>query len=391
MLSLIFKVLIVAIACSGSPVLSHRDAVTSLASRRITEFLLPVAAETHEVALVPNRNLVLVSQMDTSRLVKIQLDPITEEPVAFQSFPMGANNKSGLHGIFPSTIYPGLVWLTLQYENKILLVDPGAELSAAPTIVHTIDVPKPGNGPHGVYEIGNRLWAGLKTASIQDGNYYVFSTDISDLEATNPEENLYLSLESPLFIQEEPTTKLIFVTQHISSSIMRIDLTRNETTQLPIPPGLGNTPVGMVTAYGPMKGVWFCLAGNADGGSGAFGRIDSDGKMKFFQLGKQHIGSSAGLVHIADASSADLGPALWLLSTSELSRNSTDTLIRVTFDEGVTSIIGEEYISMPTQNSWVHRLVALNSTVLVSQLNSFTLAQFSYKNTISGQGPRSMF
>ncbi|KAK2627703.1 hypothetical protein QTJ16_002349 [Diplocarpon rosae] len=378
----------VAIACSGGLVVSQRDAVTSLVSRRLTEVLLPAAAETHELARALNTNFVLVSQMDTSEIVKVQLDPITEAPVAFQSFLMGANSKSGLHGVFPSTVYPGLVWLTLQYENKILLVDPGANLSAAPTVVYTIHIPEPGNGPHGVYEIGHRLWTSLKEASIQDGNYYVFSRDISDLQATNPEQNLYPCLKSPIFIQEEPSTKLIYVTQNSNSSIMRIDVSRNETTQLPIPPEFGSSPVGMATAYGPMSGVWFCLAGNADGGSGTFGRIDSAGRMHFFQLKKQDIGTGAGLVHLADASSPDVGPALWLLSTSELSRTSTDTLIRVTFDQNVSVITGEEYISMPTQHSWVHRVVPLNSTVLVSQLHTSTLAQLSYNETVAGQRHR---
>ncbi|KAL5324137.1 hypothetical protein ACEPPN_008680 [Leptodophora sp. 'Broadleaf-Isolate-01'] len=336
---------------------------------------MPAAAETHEFARVPNSNFVLLSQMSDSQLVKIELDQDTQEPIALQSFPIG-DSKSGLHGVFPSVLYPGLV---------LLLVDPGPDLSSEPSILQTIDIPEPGNGPHCVFEIGNRVWAGLKVASEQTGEYYVFSADVSESETSSSDPVLYDCLKSPVFIQEEPTTGLIYVTQDSASSIMRINLENGATEQLPIPPEFGNTPVGMTTAYGPVEGVWFTLAGDANGGSGTFGRIDSSGEMKFFQLKAPFLGSSAGLLHIADASTPDGGPAMWLLSTSLLSASSADALIRVTFDEGVTSIVGAEYISMPTQGSWVHRVVVIGDTVVVSQLHTFTLAQLTYKNTIAGQ------
>lgn len=238
-------------------------------------------------------------------------------------------------------------------------MDPGSNLSTEPSIIQTIDVPEPGNGPHSVFEIGNRVWAGLKVASEQTGKYYVFSVDISQSSENSSDPMLYECLRSPVFIQEEPTTKLIYATQDSESSIVRINVESGETEQIPIPPEFGNTPVGMTTAYGPLEGVWFSLAGNASGGMGSFGRIDSSGEPTFFQLKEPLLGTNAGLLHIADASTLDEGPALWLLSTSLLSKQSADALIRVTFDDGVTSIVGEEYISMPTQNSWVHRVVPM--------------------------------
>jgi hypothetical protein len=73
------------------------------------------------------------------------------------------------------------------------------------------------------------------------------------------------------------------------------------------------------------------------------------------------------------------------LSTSLLSNNSPDALIRVTFDADITTISGEEYISMLTQNAMVHRVLPMDATVLVSELHTFTLAQLTYNNTIAGQ------
>lgn len=380
MLSHIFKSFAVALAV-GATTVSAQNSASSLVSRRLTEYLMPVATETHEFARVPNTNFVLLTQMSDSKLIKIELDATTEEPIAFQSFPMGKNSSSQLHGVWPSTVYPGKMWLSLQADNKLLLVDPGQNLTTEPTIIKTIDIPAPGNGPHCVFEIGNRVWAGLKVASKQTGQFYVFSADISN----SADQKLYQCLNSPVFIKEEPTTGLIYVTQDTDSSIMRINVTTGETKQLPIPPSVGNNAVGMITAYGPMSGVWFTLAGNATGGTGTFGHIGSTGEMEFFQLKHPMLGANAGLLHIADASSEAGGPALWLLSTSLLSTNSPDALIRVTFDAGVTSVSGEEYISMLTQNAKVHRVLPLDATVLVSELHTFTLAQLTYNNTIAGQ------
>ncbi|KAE8141723.1 hypothetical protein BDV38DRAFT_279071 [Aspergillus pseudotamarii] len=374
------KSLVIALAL-GATAASAQNSVTSLVSRRVTEYLMPATTETHEFARVPNTNFVLLTQMSDSELIKIELDPTTEEPIAYHSFPMGKNSSSQLHGVWPSTIYPGMMWLSLQADNKLLLVDPGQDLSTTPSIVQTIDIPAPGNGPHCVFEIGNRVWAGLKVASEQTGQYYVFSADVSN----STDQKLYQCLNSPVFIKEEPTTGLIYVTQDNDSSIMRINVTSGETTQLPIPPSVGNNAVGMTTAYGAMSGVWFTLAGNATGGTGTFGHIGSSGEMEFFKLQHPLLGTNSGLLHIADASTEAGGPALWLLSTSLLSTHSPDALIRVNFDAAITSISGEEYISMPTQNAKVHRVLPLDATVLVSELNTFTLAQLTYNNTVAGQ------
>ncbi|KAJ5221041.1 uncharacterized protein N7469_009928 [Penicillium citrinum] len=375
-----FKSLTMALALGASPV-SAQDSWNSLVSRRVTEYQMPVATETHEFARVPDTNLVLLTQMSDSKLLKIELDSETEQPLALHSFPMGQNSSSQLHGVWPSTVYPGKMWLSLQGDNKLLLIDPGKELSTTPSILKTIDIPKPGNGPHCVFEIGNRVWAGLKVASKQNGKYYVFSADVHNIT----DHKMYRAVNSPVFIKEDPTTGLIYVTQDNDSSIMRINVTSSETKQMHVPPGVGNNAVGMISAKGAMGGVWFTLAGNATGGTGTFGHIGHNGKMNFFTLKHPLLGVNAGLLHIADASTKDGGPALWLLSTSLLSTNSPDALIRVTFDSDIQAITGEEYISMPTQNAKVHRILPLDSTVFVSELYTFTLAQVTYNNTVAGQ------
>ncbi|PLB43758.1 hypothetical protein P170DRAFT_450931 [Aspergillus steynii IBT 23096] len=368
MLYRIFMLLVMALVFGGNTA-SAQTVINPLVSRRFTEYVMPPTEQTHELARVPISSFVLLTQLSDSELVKIELDPITEEPIALQSFVMGKNSHSQLHGVWPSKVYPGLMWLSLQADNQLLLVDPGQDLSTAPSIVQTIDIPQPGNGPHCVTEIGNR--------------YYVFSVDISN----TTDWKLYQCLNSPVFISEEPTTGLIYATQDNESSIMRINVTSDETAQLKVPPDVGSNAVGMTTAYGPLSGVWFTLAGNGTGGTGTFGHIGSSGELEFFTLEQPLLGANAGLLHVADASTPDGEPALWLLSTSLLSPNSPDALIRVTFDADIKSVAGEEYISLPTQNAKVHRILTLDATVLVSELNTFTVAQLKYNNTVAGKWP----
>ncbi|KAK1749772.1 hypothetical protein QBC47DRAFT_407644 [Echria macrotheca] len=372
---------LVVLALAGTA-LSQKP-VTSLVSRRLTEYVLPVTTETHELARVPGTDFVLLSQMSNSQLVKIQLDAASEAPIAYQAFPMGKNNQSGLHGVWPSKKHPGMMWLSLQWENKLLLVDPGTDdLSTPPTIIQTIDIPEPGNGPHCVFEIGDYVWAGLKVASKQTSSFYVFSASLSNTSDTT----LYPCLNSPVFIAQDPATKLVYATQDASSSIMRINTTDHSTSQLPIPPSVGVNPVGLTNALG--GGLWFTLAGNATGGTGTFGRINpAKNTLTFLQLKSPLLGTNAGLLHLADAASppGDPAPALWLLSTSLLSNASADALIRVTLDADLENIVGEEYISIPTQNAMTHRVLTLDKTVMVSELHTFTLAQLAYNNTVAGE------
>ncbi|TLS26305.1 hypothetical protein PpBr36_04973 [Pyricularia pennisetigena] len=68
----------------------------------------------------------------------------------------------------------GLLWISLQSENRLQLIDPGrSSLDKAPIVTRTIYVPAPGKGPckdpHYIIEIDGRVWAGLKNPSEQTG------------------------------------------------------------------------------------------------------------------------------------------------------------------------------------------------------------------------------
>jgi hypothetical protein len=212
--------------------------------------------------------------MSSSVLVKLALDRDTEHVTDLRTFQMGAPT-SELHGLAVSRAYPGMVWATLQRENKLLLLDPQVDrLDAAPSVVRSIDVAAPGFGPHQVNEIGDQVWAGLKYPSPQTGKYYVLAVD----HAHPADQKLYECLPQPVFQAQEPASGIVYASQDASSSIMRIDHATGRTDQIPVPPQIGQNAVGLIRCDGPLAGVWGVLAGGPTGGTGAFYRVRADGQ-----------------------------------------------------------------------------------------------------------------
>ncbi|KAF9371981.1 hypothetical protein CPC16_002737, partial [Podila verticillata] len=135
--------------------------------------------------------------------------------------------------------FPGKVWITLQNDKKLLLIDPKVHsLQAAPVVLKEISVPAPGLGPHYVGEYGNDLWA-----SLQD-SYAVLC-----ISHVNPcDYNIYQGVPRPVFVAQHPISKVFYTGQDDSSAIMRIDPKTGSTTQYMVPPEISQTPVGMMSS-----------------------------------------------------------------------------------------------------------------------------------------------
>ncbi|KAF9162436.1 hypothetical protein BGX21_002714 [Mortierella sp. AD011] len=327
-------------------------------SRRLIENVLPQADQTHEVLKVPNSNIVLISQMSNSVLVKARVDNagVILESAAFQ---MG-QSTSALHGLANSQAYPGKVWLTLQNDNKLVLIDPNVRsFRSAPRVLREILVPSPGKGPHYIGEYGNELWV-----TLQD------SSDVLRINHKNPSDySIYGGLPRPIFVAQHPINRLFYTGQDNSNSIMKIDPTAGTTTQIPIPSSVGQTPVGMIS--GP-QGVWFTLLGDSTQGTGTIGHIGADGNVNYHKL-KSPLGKDAALLHLAFSTTAATDHKLWLLSSSIINDNALDSVIKVTFDAQWSSIQSEEVIVMPTQRSKAHRIVLTPRYVFATELASSRL------------------
>ncbi|WP_159395447.1 hypothetical protein [Streptomyces albireticuli] len=343
----------------------YRDAAAppAGASRRtVVEYELPPAEETHEIIKTPGHPMVLVSQMSNSRLVKLQLDPRTEQVTAVKAFPLGSSDAM-LHGLAVSSRHPGRIWATHEGADRLLLVDPRADsLDAAPRVEREIAVPDGGRGPHYVSEYGDTLWVTLKG-----------SDQVLALDHTRPgRHRLFDAKPHPIFAARHPGSGDFYVSQDGASSLLRIDPRTGRTSQIPVPVEQGSTPVGLINGPG---GIWVVLLGTAKAGTGVFGRIDADGRIVWHRLADP-LGRSASLLHLAfDPPGTAREPGLWLLASTIVSEQARDLIIRVRFDPSWARVTGEEYAALPTQLCKAHRLLPLENSVLATELTSAGVAQ----------------
>ncbi|KAG0300146.1 hypothetical protein BGZ98_009415, partial [Dissophora globulifera] len=330
-------------------------------SHYVFENQLSIADQTHEVVKLPNSNMVLVSQMSNSVLVKAEVDDkgIVQQLAAFR---MG-QNTSALHGLAHSQAFPGKVWLTLQGDNKLVLIDPKVKsVQSVPKVIKEILVPAPGNGPHYIGEYGNDLWV-----TLQD------SSDVLRISHVNPSDyNIYRGLPRPIFVAQHPINKMFYSGQDNSDSVMKIEPKTGHVTQLKIPAKVGQTPVGMIS--GP-RGVWFTLLGNNTKGTGTIGHINADDKITYHRL-QSPLGKDAALLHLSFDSDFTKGHRLWLLSSSIVNESALDMIIKVTFDAQWQNIQSEDIVVIPTQKSKAHRILLTPANVFATELSSSKLLSY---------------
>ncbi|KAF9120174.1 hypothetical protein BGX30_003329 [Mortierella sp. GBA39] len=332
------------------------------ASRYVIENPLPPADQTHEVVRVPGTNVILISQMSNSVLLKATVNDYGVI-MRIGAFQLG-QNTSALHGLALSKKYPGKVWVTLQKDNKLVLLDPIVNfIKAAPKVLKEIDVPAPGLGPHYVGEYGNELWS-----TLQD------SSDVLRINYNNPSDyTIYTGLPRPIFIAQHPDNGKFYTGEDNSNSIMKIDPAANTTTQLPVLKTAGMTPVGLI-AGPPGHGIWFTLLGDATQGTGTIGNLHADDTITYHKLSSSPLSEKASLLHLAFDPTTKY--TLWLLASSIVNSNALDMIIKVTFDAGWTKIVSEDIVVTPTQLNKAHRILISPTNVFATELASSKLVSY---------------
>lgn len=319
--------------------------------KSVCEYPLPAAGMTHEIAQVTGQNMLVISQMDDSMLLKVAISPTDGKPLAVAGFSIGSMSD-GLHGIVASKAYPGQIWCTFQFANKLIRVDPGNGLDAQPVIKQEIPIPAPGRGPHGIIEEGQNVWTTLKD-----------SAHVLRINHTNPADyTLCPAMRKPIFVARHPKSGLFYASQDQSSQILCMDEHGKALSQTPITATEGTTPVGLVP--GPDGNIWFTLL-NAPG---TFGRIDGRGNYTWFHL-TTALGKSAALLHLNfDPNPPGKLPRLFLLSSSITNPAALNAVFAVTLDNNYTSINTQQTYVMPTQASKVHRVLPAFGGLYVSEL-----------------------
>ena len=327
--------------------------------KAVAEYPLPAAGQTHELAYA-GHGVLVVTQQTNSVLVQVALDPATGRPLEAAGHLIG-NPWSGLHGLHPAQGNPGCVWVTLQFDNKLLLVQPGTGVDMPPTVLREIAIPAPARGPHVVVEYGDDLWTTCKDSS-----------HVVRVNAANPADaSVYPCSRRPIFVARHPRSDIMFASLDKSSRILCIDPTNGQQWELQVPADQGATPVGLVT--GPDKNVWFVLLGGSSGGNGTFAKINAKSEITWYRL-RTGTASMAGLIHLAWSQSAEGEPLLWLLASSISNPMVPNAVIRVTFDDDYGAIATQETFSLPTQMSMSHRVLPLGGSLYVTEMMSSVLA-----------------
>lgn len=344
----------------------------------VREWALSQAAQTHEVIELPNATMpagtrmLLISQMDPSRLLKVRLSGSSGllglTVTGVTGFGVG-DSDGGLHGLALSQAYPGMVWATLEHANQLLLIDPRPLLpEQAPVVTRMINLAelapapaKPPAGPHYVREFGDELWVTLK------GSDQVLR--IPHTEAAT-DYTLYDVPAHPIFVAQHPGNQHFYVSCDQASRIARINQSSGEVREWAVPADKGATPAGLVA--GPDGNVWFVLLGTATGGTGTFGRINADDTVEYYRLAGPL--DAATPLHLAFGPGPAPAP-LWLLTSSIVNPAALDSIIRVTFNTGHAAIESQSQWALPTQQNKAHRLLPVASSVFATELATARLAQ----------------
>eukprot|EP00250_Pteridium_aquilinum_P014048 c21747_g1_i2 orf=74-1543(+) len=335
--------------------------------KMVTEYPMPGARQTHEMAVVGN-NMLLVTQQTNSTLVKVELNPKTGRPISCARFLLG-DFWAGLHGLAASQVYPGHVWASLQFKSLLVRINVGLDQGTVPIVEQVITLPASVYGPHCVFEIGSDLWTSCKDSS-----------HVVRINQNDPADfTVYPCSRRPIFIAMHPTSKDFYASLDSSSKIWRLVRSTGETTEYNIPAAEGNTPVGLVA--GPDGNVWFTLLGGASGGTGTFARISAEGKYEYFKL-TTPLATTAGLIHLAfdwdyalkEQASSTL--RLWLLASSLVATegNSLDAVFTVLIDSELSRITTQHSIVLPTQLCANHRVLPHRTGLFVSQLSVSSIA-----------------
>ena len=347
-----------------------------LALKSVIEYPLPASSQTHEVAAI-GPDLLLISQQPSGALVKMRVDPHSGQPRAAIAHVID-NPFSGLHGLTVSKTHPGCLWVTLQFQSELLLIDPiASDLTTPPKILKRVPLPQAARGPHVVAEDGDILWTSCK-----DSHHVVRVDSRNPADAT-----LYPCPPRPIFVQIHPDSGDVYATLDQSSQLYRIPANGGEPAAIDIPAEHGNTPVGMVP--GPDGNLWFALLGNASGGNGSFGRVLTGGGIDWFQLSTAPA-AGAGFIHLGFTPEAGSAPRLNLLASSMACSSALNGVVQVKLSSDYSRVEAQQTIAFPSQHSMSHRVLSTVHGLYATELGACCLAHLRPAENRYGEGINEM-
>ncbi len=386
------------------------------------EVKLPFADQTHEVCFDPVTQCVFVSQMSSSVLVRIPVCPQTGLLLDDQdAWTVGETDENGvgiggLHNVSLSHAHPGCIWISLQFENTVVLID-GKTMSARAVLrtpthykeATTGEIVRIG-GPHCVRECKTTgdVWIALKGAischpkppskeedvagsdarlkrlsavmkrvccspdalskymadiNQREGfdcpppdGYAVWRISMEKYDPSKPDKggNVYPCLPSPPMLALDRRGNC-WVAQDQSTSIMRIDAATHECTQIQVP--MDNSDGHeMLQLTGPAIGT----APNGNIwctllGHGATLCIVNP-ETNDIAIHKLYVPPWANvhrLIHFEfDPSARDV----YLLSSDLLDDAASNAILKLHFDFDWENVVSMRIKPLPTQDCACHRI-----------------------------------
>lgn len=367
---------------------------------RILEHGLPTALQTHELLVDNESSTILATQMEEGRLVRLKFDKETGDIFsAVESAVIGADDSDdpfvGMHGLCASKMFPGKTWVTLQYINKIVLID-----MSTMEIEASVDCPKNMGadivgGPHSAIESHGRLHVCLKGGSSCHGTtgarsrelaeeataHALWRVDLAGDGSAKDGGTLFRVPPTPVICAIDSDGSCWVVTDE-SGSITKIPFDGKCTAcainvQLPYQYALYHQS-GPGIQIGPDGNVWFCVLH----GEALVGKVDKDTlEVTMFELIAPSWNPNPRYCHI----NWDKDGILYAISSDLLDKTAVNALVRIKFDPDFKQVIAQHDLALPTQASCIHRIAFIDDckdpSILVSELTQSQILQV-FKSTL---------
>lgn len=362
--------------------------------RHLTEYPVPGAVQTHELARIPSSipgyDKILVTQISNSHLVEMTCDGYgyCDNAISTQI----GSIYDGLHGCEPSPYISGpqssQVLSTLQFANKLIILNvSGAPIGRGkgyyePKIDFELSLAKGSAlGPHRPLVVDTDVWITSKESSNlvrvsnvykkgHNGEWTLNQPSACEVRVYDVQTSRAAPVAGPIFAQpvhHGNGKQYVYASLDAQGALARVDpskgpLTGDAVEFVNLP---ANCPiaVGLITDPWSNVTLWFTCgaAGSPKRGLGTFGRVVDKGtqgqEVTIFHTNAPHA-SSAAYLHLSwTESTRDGFPQLLLLSSSIFGGETTDGLTTATFTKDFKYIRKNDYMTNTRQGVWFHRII----------------------------------
>lgn len=397
-----------------SPVVEECMRAKGMPLVRVVEHGLPPALQTHE--MIVQGQFILTTQMEEGRLVKLQFDRMTGEiSSVVQSVHMDlatmhkmedvttseTNNVLddkfvGMHGLANSDLFPGHVWITLQYVNRLCLVNvESLQVVATIKCPSQLDNGDKIGGPHCLTEGKNgKLYACLKGGASCHGTvasvHEAIEADAHAIFCVDLDPHTGMSVPSTEKLFRVPPTPVMCILDQDDNCWVVTD-EDGSLTMIPHDAESSSDAINVKIPYhyslyhqtgpglqiGPDGNPWFSVLN----GEGLVGRVNRKTlKVTMFELHTQEWNPAPRICHI----SWDKNNILYAISSDLLDKKAVNTLFRIKFDKDFEQVIAQHELALPSQASCIHRIAHLDGlaepSVLVSELTKSQILQVFKRN-----------